>query len=249
APDGEAVDLSIVIPAYEEAGRLPASLEAISRYHRSLSRPLSLEVIVVDDGSTDGTSAAAENAARALGLPCRVISLARNQGKGSAVRAGVLGARGTHVLVSDADFSTPIAEWEKLCAAGSPVAIGSRAVAGSRITQKQPLFRVLSGRLFNRCVRAFVISGIADTQCGFKLFTRAAARDVFTRTRVDRFAYDVESLLIAQRLGYAIAEVPVLWINSPDSRVSLGGGLQAFVELLRIRSRVDRALRAETPRG
>jgi dolichyl-phosphate beta-glucosyltransferase len=242
------IDLSIVIPAYEEEVRLPASLEAVSLYRASVPGGLRLEVIVVDDGSKDRTASTAQRAAEAHGLACRILRLPGNRGKGYAVRTGVLAARGAFVLVSDADFSTPITEWEKLRAAGRPVAIGSRAVEGSRIEQKQPFFRVLSGKLFNGCVRACVIPGIADTQCGFKLFTRLAAREIFSRAHVDRFAYDVESLLIARRLGYEIAEIPVLWVNSPDSRVSLLGGAQAFLELLRIRSRVDRAFRAETPR-
>ena len=151
------------------------------------------------------------------------------------MRSGVLAAHGASVLVSDADFSTPIAEWEKLVATGAPVAIGSRAVDESLVKERQPLFRQAMGKLFNRLVRLLLVRGVKDTQCGFKLFSREAAQAIFTRARIDRFAYDVEALVLARRLGYAIAEVPVLWFNSPDSRVSLFGGAQAYVDLLRIR--------------
>ena len=110
--------------------------------------------------------------------------------------------------------------------------------------ERQSLFRVASGKLFNLLVRLLVVSGIRDTQCGFKLFHRDVAREVFSRTTVDRFAFDVEALLLARRLGYRIAEVPVLWFNSPDTRVGLGGGLEAFAALFRIRWRVSRTMRA-----
>ena len=192
-------------------------------------------MIVVDDGSRDRTAETAREAGENLGLDLIVLVLAENHGKGYAVRTGVLAARGESVLVSDADFSTPIAEWEKLAAAGAPVAIGSRAVDESLVKQKQPPFRVAMGKLFNRLVRLLLVPGVKDTQCGFKLFSRSAAQDVFSRARIDRFAYDVEALVLARRHGYAIAEVPVLWFNSPDSRVSLLGGAQAYLDLLRIR--------------
>jgi dolichyl-phosphate beta-glucosyltransferase len=146
------------------------------------------------------------------------------------------------ILVSDADFSTPIGEWEKLAATGAPVAIGSRAVDESLVKEQQSFYRVAMGKLFNRLVRLLAVPGIHDTQCGFKLFSRDAARAIFSRTTVDRFAWDVEALLLARKLGYAIAEVPVLWFNSPDSRVTLLAGVQATHELFRIRRRVSRSL-------
>jgi len=236
-------DLSIVIPAFNEERRLPASLEALGAYLSSRKAPLSVEVVVADDGSADRTAERAVDTGRRLGLALRVVRFPRNRGKGAAVRAGALAAEGTLVLVSDADFSTPIGEWEKLASAGAPVAIGSRAVDESLVKERQPLPRVLAGKLFNLVVRAVAVPGIRDTQCGFKLFSREAAGAVFSRTTVDRFAWDVEALLLARKLGYAIAEVPVLWFDSPDSRVTLASGIAAYLDLFRIRRRVDRALR------
>lgn len=235
-------DLSLVIPAFNEETRLPASLEALAVFLSGRPEPLSVEVIVVDDGSTDRTAARAAETGRRLGLDFRVLTHERNRGKGAAVRSGALAAEGHRILVSDADFSTPIGEWEKLAATGAPVAIGSRAVDESLVKEQQPFYRVALGKLFNRLVRLLAVPGIHDTQCGFKLFSRDAARAIFSRTTVDRFAWDVEALLLARKLGYAIAEVPVLWFNSPDSRVTFLAGVQATLELFRIRRRVARTL-------
>ncbi len=240
-------ELSVVIPAFNEEERLPGSLAALAAYLAARPSHLGVEVIVVDDGSRDRTAGSAEEAASRQGLPLSLLGGDTNRGKGHAVRTGVLAARGDFVLVSDADFSTPIHEWEKLRAAGAPVAIGSRALDESLVKERQPLLRVAMGKLFNRLVRLLVLPDIHDTQCGFKLFAREAAQAVFSRTTVDRFAWDVEALLIARRLGYAIAEVPVLWFNSPSSRVSLARGAEAYLDLLRIRRRVDEAMKAAPP--
>ncbi len=227
--------LTIVIPAFNEEARLPASLGAISAYLAARPSAPRVEVLVVDDGSSDATALRAEDAGRRHGLDLRVLRLLKNSGKGFAVRRGCLEAAGRLVLVTDADLSTPIYEWEKLAAASAPVAIGSRALDESLVKEEQPLYRKLMGKLFNRLVRFLVVPGIRDTQCGFKLFSREAAREIFSRAKVDRFAYDVEALLLAKQLGYAIAEVPVLWFNSKDSRVTLFGGAQAYWDVLRIR--------------
>jgi dolichyl-phosphate beta-glucosyltransferase len=236
-------DLSLVVPAFNEETRLPTSLEALAAFLSRRPEPLSVEVIVVDDGSTDRTAARAAETGRRLGLNVRVLTHEENRGKGAAVRIGALAAEGHGILVSDADFSTPIGEWEKLAATKAPVAIGSRAVDESLVKEQQPFYRVAMGKLFNRLVRLLAVPGIRDTQCGFKLFSREAARAIFSRTTVDRFAWDVEALLLARKLGYEIAEVPVLWFNSPDSRVTFLSGVQATLELFRIRRRVARALR------
>jgi dolichyl-phosphate beta-glucosyltransferase len=235
AASRSAVDLSIVIPAYNEEARLPASLGAIAAYLAARPSAPRIEVLVVDDGSADATGPRAEEAARRHSLPLRVLRFERNRGKGAAVRSGCLEAAGRLILVSDADFSTPVYEWEKLARTGAPVAIGSRALDEALVKEKQPFFRQAMGKLFNQLVRLVAVPGIRDTQCGFKLFTREAAREIFSRAKVDRFAYDVEALLLARQLGYAIAEVPVLWFNSADSRVTLFGGAQAYWDVLRIR--------------
>lgn len=239
--------LSIVVPAFNEERRLPDSLGLVAAYVASGRPPSPVEVIVVDDGSSDGTVAAAEEAARRCGLAVRVLRHPANRGKGAAVRTGALAAGGRLVLVTDADLSTPIEELDKLLSAGTAVAIGSRGVDASLVKERQPLYRVAMGKLFNLLVRLLAVGGIRDTQCGFKLFSREAAQEVFSRATVDRFAWDVEALLLARRLGYAIAEVPVLWFHKEDSRVSLGGGAQAYLELFRIRRAVARSLRARPP--
>ena len=238
-----APQLSIVIPAFNEESRLPASLAKLADY--AARAGLAAEVLVVDDGSSDRTAEVAREAGARLGLALEVHRLPRNCGKGCAVRAGALLARAPRVLVTDADLSTPIEEWEKLDATGAAVAIGSRALDESLVKQRQPIFRVVMGKLFNRLVQLLLVPGIRDTQCGFKLFRREAAQAVFSRAQVDRFAYDVEALLLARKLGLSIAEVPVLWFNSPDSRVGLLGGAQAYWDLLRIRLQVDKRLREE----
>lgn len=237
--------LSIVIPAYDESARISTSLEELARYLSS--QALDAEVLVVDDGSTDATGARAEESGRRLGLPLRVLRVPVNRGKGHAVRAGVLAAAGRAILVSDADFSTPVDEWGKLAATGAPVAIGSRALDESLLRRKQPFFRQASGRLFNRLVQLLVLPGIHDTQCGFKLFSREAGRAIFSRAAVDRFAFDVEALLIARHLGFRVAEVPVVWSNVDDSRVSLLSGIHAFLDVFRIALVTRRRLRADGP--
>lgn len=237
--------LAVVVPAYDEEHRLPASLEKIAAYFASRPRT-TWELIVVDDGSEDGTARAALNACSRLGLELRLIRHEVNQGKGAAVRTGALAAHADAVLVTDADLSTPIEELPKLeaaLAAGAAVAIGSRALDPTLVRVSQPAYRVAMGKIFNLCVRLLCVGGIHDTQCGFKLFSREAALEVFSRTAVDRFAWDVEALLLARRLGYPVREIPVLWYHKEDSRVSLASGAQAYLDLLRIRRAVDRRLR------
>jgi dolichyl-phosphate beta-glucosyltransferase len=227
--------LSIVIPAYNEAERLPPSLRRIIAYLEG--RGLDAEVVVVDDGSADGTAAAAEAALAVLGERGRVLRNAENRGKGASVRLGMLAARGTRVLFSDADLSAPIEELEKLeraLDAGVGVAIGSRAVDRALIEERQPWTRDVMGRCFNLVVQLCAVRGIRDTQCGFKLFAGEVVAPIFGRTRIDRFGFDVEVLALAQRLGIGVAEVPVRWRNSADSRVTVGQGARAFMDPLRV---------------
>jgi dolichyl-phosphate beta-glucosyltransferase len=224
--------LSVVIPAYNEARRLPATLTRVTEYLGKAKR--AGEVVVVDDGSSDATA----DAARAAGGAVRVLRHQPNRGKGYAVRRGMLAATGGRRLMTDADLSTPIEELVRLEAEldrGADVAIGSRAVAGARIEVHQPAYREAMGRLFNVLVQALLLPGLADTQCGFKLFTAAAAETAFGACRLDGFCFDVEALYVARRRGLRIAEVPVVWRNDAATRVGLGGGGVAFADLLRIR--------------
>jgi len=224
--------LSVVIPAYNEALRLPATLARV-REHLA-ARGASHEIVVVDDGSSDATA----DVARAAGDLVRVLRHEPNRGKGYAVRRGMLTATGERRLMTDADLSTPIEDLARLEAEidrGIDVAIGSRAVAGARIEVHQPAYREAMGRLFNVLVQALLLPGLADTQCGFKLFTAAAAETAFRACRLDGFSFDVEALYVARRRGLRIAEVPVVWRNDAATRVGLGGGGAAFADLFRIR--------------
>ena len=232
---GESPPLSVVIPAYNEATRLPASIEKILRYLDACHPRF--ELIVVDDGSSDGTAQAAVAAAGGR-AELRVESYGGNRGKGYAVRHGLAAARGELVLFTDADLSTPIEAFEPLKAAldaGADVAIGSRALPQSDVQVRQPLFRDLGGKFFNAMVRLLLLPDLHDTQCGFKLFRRAPVLPLVARMRIDRFAFDVEILYLARLAGLRIAEVPVVWVNSPDSRVRMSHAAAAFVDLLRIR--------------
>jgi dolichyl-phosphate beta-glucosyltransferase len=235
---GPRPELSVIIPAFNEEKRLPGSLGRVLDYLRQ--QPFSAEVLVVDDGSRDTTAALvarlAEEDARV-----RLIQYGANRGKGYAVRYGMLQARGERVLMSDADLSTPIEELEKLSAAldgGADIAIGSRAMPGSYLAVHQPPLRELIGRSFNLVVRILAVPGIHDTQCGFKLFTRAAARDVFSLLTVDQWCFDVEALLVARKMGYRIRELPITWVNEENTKVNvLRDFARTVTDLMRIRAR------------
>lgn len=209
--------LSVVIPAYNEAHRLGATLDRVTAYLDQ--RGLEHEVLVVDDGSTDGTP----DLVRSSSAPAvRLIEQGANRGKGAALRRGVADSRGRRVLLCDADLSTPIEELEALEARlddGAAVAIGSRSVAGSDVRRRQPRYRELMGKTFNRLIRLLGVRGMADTQCGFKLLDGELARRLFPGILTDRFAFDVELLWLVHREGHRVDEVGVTWIDSPDSRV------------------------------
>jgi len=212
------VELSVVVPCFNEAVRLPASLEQAEAYLDTQGP--TFELLLVDDGSTDSTQELIRGAASA-NRHVQAVVLPGNQGKGRAVAEGVARSRGGRVLISDADFSAPIEEMPKLeaaIAAGADVAIGSRAKRGAREVD-QPLHRRLMGKSFNLLVQGLLLPGIWDTQCGFKLFRGDVARELFGRLRTNGFAYDVEILVLARRSGYRISEVPVRWINSSTTRV------------------------------
>jgi dolichyl-phosphate beta-glucosyltransferase len=226
------VELSVVIPAYNEEARLPPTLQRVQDW---LARSgLRSEILVVDDGSRDGTVRVAE----AAGV--RVLAGEPNRGKGYAVRRGMLEALGARRLMTDADLSTPIEDVTRLLSAldaGADVAIASRALAGSNVEIRQPWYRENMGRLFNLVVRALLLPSLRDTQCGFKLFTARAAETAFRAARLDGFSFDVEVLYLAHRAGLRIAEVPVTWRNDEATRVRTLQGAQAFLDVLRIRLR------------
>jgi len=229
----------VVIPAYNEEKRLPATLDRVEAYVR---RPLFsfVEILVVDDGSTDRTAALVRE--RSLANPAlKLVSNPGNRGKGYAVRNGMMAAQGEWVLFSDADLSSPIEEFEKLHReaerAGAQVAIGSRAVKGAEITVHQSSFREWSGRFFNLVMRVLTGLPFHDTQCGFKLYHREAARQIFSRQLLDGFSFDVEDLVIAKSLGIPSIEVPVKWANVEGTKVGMTQGLQSFADLIRIRAR------------
>jgi dolichyl-phosphate beta-glucosyltransferase len=235
---GPRPELSVIIPAFNEEKRLPGSLSRVLDYLRQ--QPFSAEVLVVDDGSRDTTAALVARLAEE-DPRVRLLQYGANRGKGYAVRYGMLQARGERVLMSDADLSTPIEELEKLSAAlddGADIAIGSRAMPGSYLAVHQPPLRELIGRSFNLVVRILAVPGIHDTQCGFKLFTRAAARDVFSLLTVDQWCFDVEALLVARKMGYQIRELPITWVNEENTKVNvLRDFARTVTDLMRIRAR------------
>jgi len=228
-------ELSVVIPAYNEAGGIQAALEQVAAYFRS--RAIAGEIVVVDDGSTDGTAELAGQASVPVLL--RILVNEQNRGKGYSVRRGILSAHGRYVGFTDADMATPIDQLDKVrqaWGAGAEVVIGSRALPESQIAKHQPWWRERAGRLFGSFVHTVLLPGIRDSQCGFKFFSAAAAHEIFTRQRLAGWAFDVEVLYIARRLGYQIAQVPVRWIDEPHSRVRmLRDGLRMVVDVLRIR--------------
>jgi dolichyl-phosphate beta-glucosyltransferase len=229
------IHLSVVVPAYNEELRLPDTLTRMMEYLRQ--QPYTWEIVVVDDGSSDRTS---EVAQQVCGEEvCRVLRNNPNRGKGLSIKRGMLEARGKYRLFSDADLSTPIEEVEKFwpaVEAGSEVVIGSRALAGSELIVRQRFYREMMGRIFNLFVRVLLVGGIRDTQCGFKLFTAAAAETIFPRQTLEGFAFDVELLVLARKHGYRISEVPVRWINSPASKVSAWrDSARMFLDLLRLK--------------
>jgi GT2 family glycosyltransferase len=229
--------LSIVIPAYNEEQRLAATLERISSYLAGAGWKFS-EVVVVDDGSRDGTAALVEDfAARTPSV--RLLRNPGNRGKGYSVRHGMLEAKGEWALFTDADLSSPIEEleklWDKAQEARAQVAIGSRALDRSLIGTHQPLFREYAGRAFNLAVRLVTGLPFWDTQCGFKLFETRAACEIFRRLQLERFGFDVEVLFIARKLGYSAVEVPVRWNDVAGTKVSTLNGLVAFLDPLRVR--------------
>lgn len=234
---GERPYLSVIIPVYNEEKRIGDSLEKIIAFLGE--KDYSWEIVVVDDGCKDRTLEIAGEKVPAEHL--NILINERNMGKGATIRNGMINARGELRLFSDADLSTPIEELDKLAAPvkeGYDVTFGSRAMKESKLEVRQPWHRELMGRIFNLIVQILHLPGVKDTQCGFKLFTRKAAEDIFPRQKMPGFAFDVEILVIAKKLGYKMKEVPVRWIDSPASKVSpVKDAIKMFLDLVKLKLR------------
>lgn len=236
--------ISIVIPAFNEAARIGATISAIEGY--AGNRFEAWEIVVVDDGSSDDTAGAAR---AAIKDPSRLVVVTNpgNRGKGFSTKNGCAHARFPYVLMSDADLSTPIEEIEKLAARAAPdtVVIASRALQDSNLEVRQPIYREMMGRVFNLLVQLLVIRGIRDTQCGFKLFGSEIVKHVMPALETNGFAFDVELLARADRMGYRIFEVPVTWRNDERTRVSaLSDSARMFRDMVAVRFKVNKIPKA-----
>ena len=228
--------VSIVIPAYDESARVGLTLEKVLAY--VAGRGWDAEVIVVDDGSRDNTIQIVRSYAD-RNPRLRLLENPGNRGKGYSVRNGMLHAHGDALLFSDADLSAPIEEAEKLFAAlkdGADIAIGSRWLQSDLQTERQSLIRQLFGRVFNLLLRITLGLKFKDTQCGFKLFTRQAAKTIFPLQSIERWGFDPELLYLAKKFNFKVEEVPVAWAHSEGTRINpLRDGAKMFLEMLKIR--------------
>ncbi len=233
------MSVSVIIPAFNEAERLPLTLKATAEVFARRSE--AFDILVVDDGSSDGTAALVADFARQHPeYTVQCLGYGGNRGKGYAVRYGMLRATGDRRLFCDADLATPAEEYDVVLAAmqavEAEIGIGSRPLRRSQLLVHQPWYREALGRGFNQAVQILAVPGIEDTQCGFKVWTAQAAEAVFSRCKLDGFAFDSEALFIARRLGYTIAEVPIRWSHKDGSKVSMvRDGLRMLRDLASIR--------------
>jgi len=227
------MEISIIIPAYNEERRILPTLEKVYGYF-SEKRKMDFEIIVVDDGSKDNTEKVIKNFAKDKFERVKLIKHRKNKGKGAAVKTGVLEARGDLILFTDADLSTPIEEFEKLkktIERGYDIVIGSRGLPESKIVVPQPWYRRYIGRLFPLFVRLIVMKNIRDTQCGFKMFKKKIAKELFANLETSGFAFDVEI--------YSVKEIPIIWINSPASKVTfLKGPIKMLKDLFKMKRKM-----------
>lgn len=230
------MELSVIIPCYNEEQRLPPTLKSVAAFLKTYRKEV--EVLVVDDGSSDRTSEVAKSFASEI-KNLRVLRYEPNQGKGHAVKNGMLAATGDYAVFMDADNSTPLEEINKLMpyAADYEVVIGSRHLKTSNVVIKQPWYRIVISRVGNLLIQNLLIRGVYDTQCGFKLFRREATQQIFSRQRILGFGFDMEILAIAQKvLHYRIKEVPVSWYDAPGSRIRpIRDAWRTLRELIRIK--------------
>lgn len=230
--------LSIVIPAYNEAGVIEHTLNSVREYLAYTQ--FTWEIIVVDDGSTDDTTERAKHALHGI-EHAHVIRNAHNHGKGWAVKEGMLVAKGKYRLFMDADNATPIEHWEKAWLyfeTGADVVIGSRAIRGAELVRSQSWYRRTLGKLGNAYAQVVLLNGISDSQCGFKCFSAQAAESIFTRLTTKRWVFDIEALALARALKYEIDEFPVRWTRGERSSVKFSDYFSAFFDTLRIISRI-----------
>lgn len=240
--------LSVVVPTYNESKRVPMTLVDIDRRLKEMDLP-SYEIVVVDDGSKDNTVEILEKF-KELITGLRVIANEENHGKGAVVRQGMLAARGEIRLFMDADNSTTVDQFAKMqpyFEDGVPVVICSRAIRGAELSPPQPWYKGLFGKAGNLFIQALVLPGIWDTQCGFKAFTQAAAEDIFSRQQIERWAFDIEILALAKKLGYKIQEVPAHWVNDLRSHVKAADYLQVLWKTVLIAWRLRRGLPEKSP--
>lgn len=232
--------LSVIIPAYNEAKRLPLTLIDIDRH---LSKEeFSYEILVVNDGSKDATSEIVRRFSFLM-ENLKVVDLAENKGKGAAVRQGMLSAKGNWRLFMDADNSTAVSEFAKMLPYFKEdynIVIGSRSVRGAKLSPPQPLYRRLVGKLGNLLIQFLLLRGIWDSQCGFKCFSEEAAERIFPLTKINGWSFDIEVLALARHFGYRIKEIPVFWSNSFFSHVAPSSYLQVLLGMIKIWWRLKR---------
>ncbi len=227
--------LSVIIPAYNEAERIPKTILAVDAYLSKADHPY--EIIVVNDGSQDNTASIVAKMAGFV-KNMKLIDVRENHGKGSVVQGGMLAAKGDVRLFMDADNSTSIDQIQGMLSffrEGYGVVIGSRAVKGSRLEPPESFFRSLIGRMLNLIVEIVLLPGIRDTQCGFKAYTAEAAEEIFGVAKIRTWGFDVETIALAKKFGYTIKELPVRWANDTRSHVKLSGGLQFLRDIIKIR--------------
>jgi len=228
------IDVSVVIPVYNEERRIKSTLEKIISYFKF--RKITYEIIVVNDRSVDKT---VDVVSSFFKKGVRLIQNNSKKGKGASVRKGMIESKGRIVMFSDADLSTPITEFSKLVQyidEGYHVVIGSRAIKGANVVKPQPFYRIIMARFFNFLVNLFVIKGIKDTQCGFKMFKKNAVKNIFRKQKLTGFSFDVEVLYLARMNGYLVKEVPIKWINDEASKVSpLKDSIKMFSDVIKIR--------------
>lgn len=229
--------LSVIIPTYNEAKRLPLTLADINK--RLSTVDYSYEIIVVDDGSKDATVDIAKRFTHLI-KNLKVIENKENHGKGWVVKQGMLQAEGGWRLFTDADNATSIDQFGKMIPYLSDyqIIIGSRDIKGAKLVPSQPFYRRFLGNIGNLIIQILLLPGLWDTQCGFKCFSEEAALKIFPLMKINRWAFDVEALALGKKFGYKIKEIPVVWVNDPDSKVKPSAYLQVLDEVLKIRWRL-----------